>query len=84
MGYSNTKVDRQVSKAISKGNMTSINAIEEYQLAEKLIQINPWAGMVKFARAGGDANAIAIRIARAALGKNNVAFAVIMDGMIGM
>ena len=54
--------------------MTSINAIEEYQLAEKLIQINPWAGMVKFARAGGDANAIAIRIARAASGKNNVAF----------
>ena len=74
LGYSNTKVDRQVSKAISKGNMTSINAIEEYQLAEKLIQINPWAGMVKFARAGGDANAIAIRIARAASGKNNVAF----------
>ena len=30
--------------------------------------------MVKFARTGGEANAIAIRIARAASGKDNVAF----------
>ena len=35
--------------------------------------MNPWADMVRFARTGGEANAIAIRIARAATGKNNVA-----------
>lgn len=74
LGYSNKKIDNQVIKSLLKGNMTSINAMEEYQLAEKLLQINSWAGMVKFARAGGDANAIAIRIARAASKKNNVAF----------
>ena len=43
-------------------------------LAEKLIEIHPWADMVKFARTGGEANSIAIRIARAAAGKDNVAF----------
>ena len=35
--------------------------------------MNPWADMVRFARSGGEANSIAIRIARAAAGKDNVA-----------
>ena len=42
-------------------------------LAEKLIEIHSWADMVKFARSGGEANAIAIRIARASSGKDNIA-----------
>ena len=37
------------------------------------MEINPWADMVRFARSGGEANSIAIRIARAASGKDNVA-----------
>jgi len=35
--------------------------------------MHPWADMVKFARSGGEANAMAIRIARAASGRNQVA-----------
>ena len=35
--------------------------------------MNPWAGMVRLARTGGEANAIAVRIARAASGKDKVA-----------
>jgi glutamate-1-semialdehyde aminotransferase len=35
--------------------------------------MHPWADMVRFARTGGEANAISIRIARAASGKDNVA-----------
>ena len=42
-------------------------------LAEKLIEIHPWADQVKFARTGGEANAVAIRIARAASGRSGVA-----------
>ena len=45
--------------------MSSLNCTEEVFLAKKLIQIHPWAEQVKFARTGGEANAIAIRIARA-------------------
>ena len=52
-------------------------------LAERLIKIHSWAEMVKFARTGGEANAIAIRIAQAASGKDNVAFADTTVGMIG-
>ena len=73
LGYGNEKVDNAVRKAISNGNMSTLNCPEEVQLAERLIEINPWAGMVRFARTGGEANAIAIRIARAASGKEKVA-----------
>ena len=48
--------------------MTTLNSLEEIKLAEKLIELHPWADMVRFARSGGEANAIAIRIARAASG----------------
>ena len=74
LGYSNSKIDRAVSKVIKAGNLSTLNCPEEVMLAEKLIEIHPWADMVKFARTGGEANSIAIRIARAAAGKDNVAF----------
>jgi len=38
-----------------------------------LIELHPWADMVRLARTGGEANAMAIRIARAASGKDKVA-----------
>ncbi|MDC6482275.1 aminotransferase class III-fold pyridoxal phosphate-dependent enzyme [Pelagibacteraceae bacterium] len=74
LGYSNRKVDKDVSKVIKNGNISTLNCYEEVLLAEKLIDLHPWAKMVKFARTGGEANAIAIRVARAASGRDNVAF----------
>ena len=74
LGYANKKVDGAVSKVIKKGNMSTLNCPEEVKLAEKLIELHPWSQMVKFTRSGGEANAVAIRIARAASGKDNVAF----------
>ena len=53
--------------------MTTLNAPEEVFLSEKLISMHPWADMAKFTRSGGEANAVAIRIARAATKKNKVA-----------
>ena len=73
LGYGNDTVDTAVMETIRKGNMSTLNCPEEVYLAEKLIEINPWADMVRFARSGGEANSIAIRIARAASGKDNVA-----------
>lgn len=73
LGYGNDEVDEAVLTAVKKGNMSTLNCPEEVYLAEKLLEINPWAQMVRFARSGGEANAIAIRIARAASGKDNVA-----------
>jgi glutamate-1-semialdehyde 2,1-aminomutase len=73
LGYGNDEVDAAVMETVKKGNMSTLNCPEEVYLAEKLIEINPWAQMVRFARSGGEANAIAIRIARAASGRDEVA-----------
>tara|TARA_B110000259_G_scaffold112874_1_gene128780 strand:- start:22927 stop:24951 length:2025 start_codon:yes stop_codon:yes gene_type:complete len=73
LGYGHPKVDEAAKNAIYKGNMSTLNCPEEVLLAERLVEMHPWADMVKFARSGGEANAIAVRIARAATGKDNVA-----------
>ncbi len=74
LGYANDEVDGAVMKSIRDGSMTTLNCPEEVELAERMLALNPWAGMVRFGRAGGEACAIAVRIARAAAGKNKVAF----------
>ncbi|MDA7541818.1 aminotransferase class III-fold pyridoxal phosphate-dependent enzyme [Gammaproteobacteria bacterium] len=73
LGYGHPAVDEAVKNAVINGNMSTFNCPEEVYLAEKLIELHPWADMVKLARSGGEANAVAIRIARAASGKDNVA-----------
>jgi glutamate-1-semialdehyde 2,1-aminomutase len=73
LGYGNNEVNGAVRKTVDAGNMSTLNCPEEVYLAEKLVEMHPWADMVRFARSGGEANAIAIRIARAAAGKAQVA-----------
>ncbi len=73
LGYGHPEVDEVVQKVILNGNMSTLNCPEEVYLAEKLIDINPWSEMVRFARTGGEANAISIRIARTYTGKDIVA-----------
>ena len=74
LGYGHPEVDDVIRGVIDKGNMSTLNCPEEVYLAEKLIDMHPWADMVRFARSGGEANAIAIRIARAFSKKKKVAF----------
>ena len=73
LGYGHPEVDAAVHQTVEAGNMSTFNCPEEVYLAEKLIELHPWAHMARFARTGGEANAIAIRIARAASGKDKVA-----------
>jgi len=73
LGYGHDAVDEAVIDVIRKGNMSTLNCPEEVLLAERLIEMNPWADMVRYTRTGGEGNAVAIRIARAATGKDNVA-----------
>jgi len=74
LGYANPTVTNAVVEAIRHGSMSTLNCPEEVLLAKKLIDLHPWADMVRFCRTGGEACAIAVRIARAASGKDNVAF----------
>ncbi len=73
LGYGDDEVDDAVRRAIDLGTMSTLNAPEEVELAQKLIALHPWADMARFARSGGEANAISIRIARAATGRDGVA-----------
>jgi glutamate-1-semialdehyde 2,1-aminomutase len=73
LGYGHPEVDAAVMQTVASGNMSTFNCPEEVYLAEKLIDLHPWADMVRLARSGGEANAVAIRIARAASGKDKVA-----------
>lgn len=73
LGYGRPEVDDAVKRTVDLGNMATLNAPEEVELAQRLIGLHPWADMARFARSGGEANAISIRIARAASGKDGVA-----------
>ena len=73
LGYGHPIVDQAVQEAVQNGNLSTLNCPEEVWLAEELLSMNPWAGGVRFARTGGEANAIAVRIARAAIGREGVA-----------
>ena len=73
LGYGHPEVDEAVMKTIKDGNMSTFNCPEEVYLAEKLIELHPWADMVRFARAGGEINSIAVRIARASTGRDKIA-----------
>ncbi|MCQ9208442.1 MAG: aminotransferase class III-fold pyridoxal phosphate-dependent enzyme [Omnitrophica bacterium] len=74
LGYSDNDVDAAVKTAIDRGINTTLNAPEEVYLAKKLVELNPFAGSVKFTRTGGEAMAVTVRIARAYTGRDKVAF----------
>jgi glutamate-1-semialdehyde 2,1-aminomutase len=74
LGYSNEQVNKSVTENIHKGNMTTLNCPEEVYLSNEIIKHHPWASMAKFTRGGGEANTLAIRIARAYTKKQTVAF----------
>jgi len=74
LGYADKDVDSAVKTAVDKGSMCTLNCPEEVELAELLCKLHPWAEMVRYARTGGEAMAIAVRIARAKTGKDLILF----------
>ncbi len=74
LGFSDPDVDAAVIQVINAGSMSTLNAPEEVELAELLCELHPWADMVRYARCGGEAMAVAVRIARACTGRDKIAF----------
>lgn len=74
LGYADDDVDNAVIEAIKNGVSSSLNCPEEVELAEILTELHPWAQMVRYARGGGEAMAIAVRIARACTNRDIVLF----------
>ncbi len=74
LGYGDDYVDSQVIDAVKTGVSCTLNPPEEVLLAEELLKLNPFASGVRFARTGGEAMAMAVRIARTHSKKDVVAF----------
>ncbi len=74
LGYADDDVDDAVIGAIRNGVASSLNCPEEVELAELLIELHPWAEMVRYTRSGGEAMSVAVRIARASTRRDLVLF----------
>jgi len=74
LGYSDPVVDQSVRQRIGRGTYCTLLSPQEVELAELLLGLHPWAGRVRYARGGGEAMGMAVRIARAATGRSGVAF----------
>jgi len=74
LGNCDPDLDAAVRHAIGLGTSTSLNCPKEVDLAELLCQLHPWAQKVRYARTGGEAMTIAVRIARASMQRDKVAF----------
>ena len=74
LGYSNVAINNAVKGSIDNGSMSTLNAPEEVELAEKMLELHPWAGQARFSKTGGEAVTISLRIARAYTKKTKIAF----------
>ncbi|MBL0059179.1 MAG: aminotransferase class III-fold pyridoxal phosphate-dependent enzyme [Elusimicrobia bacterium] len=74
LGYADPDVNAAVSRVVRAGNMSTLNAPEDVELAKLLVSLHPWADMARFGRGGGEAMSMAVRIARARTGRDRVLF----------
>jgi glutamate-1-semialdehyde 2,1-aminomutase len=72
LGYAHPEVDDAVRRAIGLGNSSTLRCPEEVHLAERLLEMHPWADKVRFAPGGAEADA-AVSFARAANGIHKAA-----------
>jgi glutamate-1-semialdehyde 2,1-aminomutase len=73
LGYADPTVTAAVQQRVANGAMCTLNPPEEVELAERLLEIHPWAQQARFLRTGGEAMAAAVRIARSATRREAVA-----------
>ncbi len=74
LGYADEVVDQAVQEQIARGSIYSIVHENAVELAEELVRLVPSAEMVRYAKGGGEACTVAVRIARGVSGKDKVLF----------
>ena len=73
LGFADPDVNAAVIRRVHLGGMSTQQTADELELARLLIEIHPWAGQARFVRTGGEAMAVAVRIARAWTGRSKLA-----------
>ena len=74
LGYSNKFINHFVKKKIDQGINTTLNCYDEYELGKELLKIDKFADQVRFARGGGEAMSLAVRIVRSKTKKTKIIF----------
>jgi glutamate-1-semialdehyde 2,1-aminomutase len=72
LGYADPDVSARVCEAASAGHVAGLTHASEVTLAERLVALIPCAERVQFLKTGAEAIAAAVRIARAATGRDLV------------
>ncbi len=73
LGFRDPDVTRAVQRRLNLGSICGLNPPDEVELADRLCEIHPWAEQARFVRGGGEAVAVAVRIARAVTDRSMVA-----------
>src|SRR6185503_620878 len=74
LGYADPDVTKAVKRRLNLGTHCTLCTPDEVEFADILLELHPWARRVRYARGGGDALGVAVRIARAATNKSGIAF----------
>jgi len=74
LGHADDEVNAAVKRRVNLGSYATLASPDEVRLADALLDLHPWAGKVRYARGGGEALGLAVRIARAATGNSGIAF----------
>lgn len=74
LGHTDDEVNAAVKRRVNLGSYATLASPDEVMLADVLLDLHPWAGKVRYARGGGEALGLAVRIARAATAKSGIAF----------
>lgn len=74
LGHADDEVNAAVKRRVNLGSYATLASPDEVKLADVLLDLHSWAGKVRYARGGGEALGLAVRIARAATGKSGIAF----------
>ena len=74
LGHADDEVNAAVKRRVNLGSYATLASPDEVKLADELLDLHLWAGKVRYARGGGEALGLAVRIARAATGKSGIAF----------
>ncbi len=74
LGHADDVVDSAVKSQIDRGSIYTLSNPLEITLAEELIDTIPSAEMVRYTKGGGEACAVAVRIARGTTGRDKILF----------
>ncbi len=72
LGYNHPATRRAIEQALDMGVMAACETEHVARLAQRVCEIIPCAQMVRFATSGMEATALAIRLARAATGRDRI------------